>query len=90
MKLRRWQSRCVEQALVKFRNEENHFLCLATPGAGKTVMAATLAQTLLQLGMIDLVLCFSPSIIVSSDFNSRWEPIPIAGLMAVLGQRASP
>ena len=73
MKLRRWQSRCVEQALVKFRNEENHFLCLATPGAGKTVMAATLAQQLLGLGMIDLVLCFSPSIIVSSDFQQALE-----------------
>ncbi|EJO5753574.1 DEAD/DEAH box helicase family protein [Salmonella enterica] len=73
MKLRRWQSGCVEQALVKFRNEGNHFLCLATPGAGKTVMAATLAQRLLQLGMIDLVLCFSPSIIVSSDFQQALE-----------------
>lgn len=73
MKLRRWQSRCVEQALAKFQNEENHFLCLATPGAGKTVMAATLAQQLLQLGMIDLVLCFSPSIIVSSDFQQALE-----------------
>mgnify|MGYP003575379446 CR=1 FL=1 len=73
MKLRRWQSRCVEQALVKFGNGENHFLCLATPGAGKTVMTATLAQRLLQLGTIDLVLCFSPSIIVSSDFQQALE-----------------
>lgn len=73
MKLRRWQSRCVEQALLKFKNEDNHFLCLATPGAGKTVMAATLAQRLLQLGVVDLVLCFSPSIIVSSDFQQALE-----------------
>jgi superfamily II DNA or RNA helicase len=73
MKLRRWQSQCVEQALAKFRNGENHFLCLATPGAGKTCMTATLAQRLLQLDMIDLVLCFSPSIIVSSDFQQTLE-----------------
>lgn len=87
MKLRRWQSKCIEQALEKFRGESNHFLCLATPGAGKTVMAATLAQQLLQLGMIDLVLCFSPSIIVSSDFQKALEVRTQSRMDGLLGSR---
>ena len=87
MKLRRWQSRCIEQALDKFRGESNHFLCLATPGAGKTVMAATLAQRLLQLGMIDLVLCFSPSIIVASDFQKALELRTQSRMDGLLGSR---
>ncbi|UUA74938.1 DEAD/DEAH box helicase [Cellvibrio sp. QJXJ] len=73
MKLRRWQANCVDQAFGKFQREDSHFLCLATPGAGKTAMAATLANQLLTHNMIDLVLCFSPSIIVSSDFQVALE-----------------
>lgn len=87
MKLRRWQSDCVEQALTKFSQGENHFLCLATPGAGKTAMASTLAQRLLELGMIDLVLCFSPSIIVSSDFQNALEEHTQSRMDGFLGSR---
>lgn len=87
MKLRRWQSKCIEQALEKFSNGINHFLCLATPGAGKTVMAATLAQRLLELEMIDLVLCFSPSIIVSSDFQKALELHTQTRMDGLLGSR---
>ncbi len=73
MTLRGWQSECISQAMAKYSEGSNHFLCLATPGAGKTRMAATLAHNLLQAGMVDLVLCFSPSIIVSSDFQEALE-----------------
>lgn len=73
MKLRRWQSNCVEKALIKFRGEDNHFLCLATPGSGKTAMAAILANRLLTLDMVDLVICLSPSVIVSTDFQDTLQ-----------------
>lgn len=73
MKLRRWQSKCVAEAINKFESGDSHFLCLATPGAGKTAMAATLANQLLARNIIDLVICFSPSIIVSSDFQNALE-----------------
>ncbi len=73
MTLRGWQSECISQAMAKYSAGSNHFLCLATPGAGKTRMAATLAHNLLQAGMVDLVLCFSPSIIVSNDFQEALE-----------------
>ena len=47
MKLRKWQVDCVELALHRFSKEQKHFFVLATPGAGKTVMAATVAKELL-------------------------------------------
>lgn len=77
MKLRGWQSECINSAISKFtsstdsRDFKKHFLALATPGAGKTIMAATLARKMYELGLIDLVLCFSPSSIVSSDFSDE-------------------
>ncbi|WP_368506708.1 DEAD/DEAH box helicase family protein, partial [Staphylococcus pasteuri_A] len=43
MQLRQWQSKCIKRAL-KLYTQQNHFMCLATPGAGKTVMAAELAR----------------------------------------------
>ncbi|WP_299010250.1 DEAD/DEAH box helicase family protein [uncultured Shewanella sp.] len=60
MKLRAWQQACVENALRLYRSQK-HFMCLATPGAGKTVMAAELAARLIKLNKVDFVLCFSPS-----------------------------
>ncbi|SES81328.1 DEAD/DEAH box helicase [Thalassotalea agarivorans] len=77
MKLRSWQSDCINSAISKFTSStdssdfKKHFLALATPGAGKTIMAATLARKMYELGLIDLVLCFSPSSIVSSDFSDE-------------------
>jgi len=77
MKLRSWQSECINLAISKFTSStdssdfKKHFLALATPGAGKTVMGATLARKLYELDLIDLVLCFSPSSIVSSDFSDE-------------------
>lgn len=77
MKLRSWQSECINSAISKFTSStdysdfKKHFLALATPGAGKTIMAATLARRMYELDLIDLVLCFSPSSIVSSDFSDE-------------------
>lgn len=42
MKLRVWQSECINLALNKYLDGQKHFLALATPGAGKTVMASEL------------------------------------------------
>ena len=72
MKLRQWQQDCVKAALQMYQ-DERHFLCLATPGAGKTHMAAELAFQLYQLGKIDFVLCFSPSVSVSKSIHDTFS-----------------
>ncbi|MGY5451996.1 DEAD/DEAH box helicase [Agarivorans sp. MS3-6] len=72
MPLRQWQSKCIEHAL-KLYPQQNHFMCLATPGAGKTVMAAELARHLLDAGQIDFVLCFSPSTEVNEGIRSTFS-----------------
>lgn len=73
MKLRQWQKKCINEALAKYVKPHSHFLCLATPGAGKTVMAATLADRLFQQGKVDLVMCFSPSMVIAQDFQVALE-----------------
>ena len=68
MHLRKWQATCVEQALIHYENYR-HFLCLATPGAGKTTMAAELSRRLLVDDKIDFILCFSPSVAVAEGMR---------------------
>ncbi|MGC3835673.1 DEAD/DEAH box helicase family protein [Moritella viscosa] len=70
--LRTWQSECLDAALKKFVSGQPHFLC-ATPGAGKTVMAAEVASSLKQQDSIDLVLCFSPSLAVAESIESTFS-----------------
>ncbi|EIZ1353101.1 DEAD/DEAH box helicase family protein [Vibrio vulnificus] len=71
--LRVWQKECSERALRKFKDNHRHFFCQATPGAGKTVLAATIASRLLQDDMVDLVLCFSPSLAVSDGIKKTFS-----------------
>ncbi len=72
--LRVWQSECVTQVLKKFTStSHSHFFCQATPGAGKTVMAAEVAKRLFENDMIDLVLCFSPSLSVAEGMRSTFS-----------------
>jgi superfamily II DNA or RNA helicase len=73
MKLRQWQAECIKLALTQYLNGTNHFLALATPGAGKTLMASELANQLLKRNMVDLIMCFSPSSIVSQDFSESLQ-----------------
>jgi len=73
MKLRTWQADCINAAIEKYLNEQNHFLTLATPGAGKTIMASELANQLLKNNLADLVICFSPSSIVAKDFGESLQ-----------------
>lgn len=72
--LRKWQGRCIAKALEHF-NTARHFFCQATPGAGKTRMAAELARCLLEQDKIDLVLCFAPSCQVVEGFRSTFAQV---------------
>jgi len=73
MKLRNWQVECVNQVLNKFSQNKRHFLCLATPGAGKTTVAAEVAAKLFEQGLIDFVICFSPGKTIKSDIRVTLE-----------------
>lgn len=69
--LRSWQNSCITRALEHF-TVTPHFFCQATPGAGKTRMAAELASRLLEQDRIDLVMCFAPSCQVVEGFRSTF------------------
>ncbi|QFI37032.1 diguanylate cyclase [Moritella marina ATCC 15381] len=73
MKLRPWQEECVLTAVEHFKHTSKHFLCLATPGAGKTIMAAELAASLHGSKLVDFILCFSPSINVANSIRDRFS-----------------
>ncbi len=73
--LREWQKECTETALKKYQSGSRHFLCLASPGAGKTVMAAEVARRMLELDLVDLVICFAPSTAVVSSVKSTFSRI---------------
>ncbi|MDE1347640.1 DEAD/DEAH box helicase [Vibrio aestuarianus] len=73
--LRQWQIECSKKALQKYSSNHRHFFCQATPGAGKTVLAATIASKLLQEDKVDLILCFSPSLTVSSGIKKTFSQI---------------
>ncbi|WP_281544940.1 DEAD/DEAH box helicase family protein [Grimontia sp. SpTr1] len=71
--LRKWQSECVNAAMESYTTGQRHFLCLATPGAGKTIMAAEVAANLFDRNMIDGVLCFSPSITIADGIKKTFS-----------------
>ncbi|NOH97823.1 DEAD/DEAH box helicase family protein [Vibrio sp. 99-70-13A1] len=73
--LRKWQIECSARAFEKYQKGNSHFFCQATPGAGKTVLAATVALKLLNHEMIDLVLCFSPSVTVAEGIKNTFSKI---------------
>lgn len=73
MQLRQWQSECVKRALRHFHCAHRHFLCLATPGAGKSIMAAEVTAKLFEDDLIDFVLCFSPSVNISQGMKQTFS-----------------
>ncbi|EPM6965506.1 DEAD/DEAH box helicase [Vibrio alginolyticus] len=86
--LRAWQQGCIRQAIEKYTSGSKHFLVQATPGAGKTVMAAYVSKQLLDTNMIDLIMCFSPSVNVANGFTvtfSRILQCPFNGTLGSLG-----
>lgn len=62
--LREWQA----EALEKFLRLTNNFLCVATPGAGKTRLAIAAAQRLIERGEVQRILVVVPT----SHLRSQW------------------
>lgn len=74
MPLRQWQSECIDHALSHYL-AHRHFFCQATPGAGKTRMAAELAKRLLEQNLVDAVVCFAPSSQVVDGLRKTFSSI---------------
>ena len=55
MKLRQWQYECIKSALSKFQSGSKAFLVQATPGAGKTYMAAALSNELIRAAYFGVI-----------------------------------
>ena len=88
MRLRYWQERCVSAAIRRFNLGQKHFMVLATPGAGKTVMAAAVAKRLVDESKIDYVVCFAPSVAVVKSMQSTFSnllAVPMHGKLGAIG-----
>ncbi|MGO2243573.1 MULTISPECIES: DEAD/DEAH box helicase [Halomonas] len=85
--LRDWQQRCLTKALAQLSPEQPHFLCQATPGAGKMLMAAVLADQLLQRGEVDYVLYLGPSTEVVSQAEEALASVTGLAMDSDLGAR---
>lgn len=73
--LRHWQSECINLALNKYLQGKQHFLTQATPGAGKTFMAASLSKKMFDENLIDFVICFSPSKSISDSIQRSFSHV---------------
>lgn len=85
--LRNWQRDCVNSVIDHF-NHHKHYFCLATPGAGKTVMAATVGKMLLEAGKIDYIVCLSPSRTICESVSSTFKNLlgrPFSGRIGSVG-----
>ena len=70
IKLRNWQTEAHNKAIdwLISRAEDNHFLINAAPGAGKTIAACAIADTLIQMGEIARVIVIAPR----SEVVNQW------------------
>ena len=60
-KLRAWQLDAARKVKEKYDRGEKDFLCVATPGAGKTIFALRVAHYLLSRQMIERVVIICPT-----------------------------
>ena len=87
-RLRHWQANCLAQALATLSPEHSHFLCQATPGAGKMRFAAELTQALMARGDIDHVLYLGPTRAVVNAAIDTLQTIigqPVTGQLGAVG-----
>lgn len=86
--LRAWQARCIETALQRLSDQQPHFLCQATPGAGKMLMAAVLTEELVLNGSIDHVIYLGPTTAVVERARETFSQIlghPMHGRLGDIG-----
>jgi superfamily II DNA or RNA helicase len=84
MQLRKWQNNCINAAVKHYKTKQ-HFFCLATPASGKTMMAATLSKKLRDQGLIDFIICFSPSVTVANSIKETFIEVLNSRFDGVIG-----
>lgn len=84
MQLRKWQNNCINTAVKHYKTKQ-HFFCLATPASGKTMMAATLSKKLKDQGLIDFIICFSPSVTVANSIKETFSKVLNSRFDGVIG-----
>jgi superfamily II DNA or RNA helicase len=85
--LREWQQECIHQTVEQYRSGNKHSLTQATPGAGKTMMSAHLSKQLIDADMIDLIICFSPSVNVANGFTATFARVLQCAFNGKLGSK---
>ena len=62
MNLREWQKAAHNKCIDWFNDsaDQKHFVINAAPGAGKTICASVIAQSLLRMGKIERVIIIAP------------------------------
>ncbi|WP_336269523.1 DEAD/DEAH box helicase [Vreelandella arctica] len=83
--LRQWQSDCLQYALANLTPQTPHFLCQATPGAGKMLLAAVLANALIMRGDIDYVVYLGPTRAVVKDASDTLGAVLNSSMDGQLG-----
>lgn len=72
--LREWQSAAHDKAITHFTtaSDPRLFLVNAAPGAGKTLLACTIARSLIEQGVIDRVVVLAPRTEVVHQFADKY------------------
>lgn len=69
IELRRWQENALKSAIESYRAGASDFLCVATPGAGKTTFALAVARLLIESGRARCLIVVCPT----KHIKRQWE-----------------
>ena len=90
MDLREWQKAAHNKCLQWFDADENqkHFVINAAPGAGKTICASVIAQSLLRMGKIERVIIVAPRAEVVRQWSDEFFAVTHRHMTKVTGADA--
>ena len=90
VKLRPWQTECVQKAMSWFQETNKHFLVNAAPGAGKTIAACVIAQQLFEKELIDCVVLIAPRKAVLDQWTIDFRSITNRNMLKITGSDTEP
>jgi superfamily II DNA or RNA helicase len=90
IRLRPWQKEAHSKAIAWFTHEPGHhrFLINAAPGAGKTIAACAIADTLIREGLIDRVVVVAPRSEVVNQWASNFMLVTGRPMSRITGRDA--